>query len=331
MVDTRSEPVATTLRSIAAYGLPTSLVLPAEPLTDDELEPVIAASGNERVLGILGESVRDDAFPVTDEQWTLLDERLAGQHAHGLKIERLLLDAVDALDTAAIESRVLKGVAIAHTLYPSPEWRIFADADLLVPSTSLLATVEVLAGAVGARRDVPELRPGFDERFGKEVLLRARGDLELDVHRTFVEGALGLTIDLDDLFAPGISFSLADRTLTMLPPAQQLLHAAYAGVLGEQPPRLMNLRDVAQLVLSDRAEPDDVVAMARRWGAEAVLARAVSTAWQELGLGDRPRLVEWAAAYVPTLARAAPAGLARGRAPSAHQASRCPARAARGP
>ena len=90
------------------------------------------------------------------------------------------------VDRAGIESRVLKGVALAHTAYDDPADRVFADVDLLVPGDELTRAATVLTAALGAERPVPEIRPGFDDRFGKEAMLKVDG-LELDLHRTFVE------------------------------------------------------------------------------------------------------------------------------------------------
>jgi hypothetical protein len=60
------------------------------------------------------------------------------------------------------------------------------------------------------------------------------------------------------------------------------------------------LRDVAQLVLKEQPHIVEVLTMARRWRAEAVVARAMVTTWTELALTDRPPVVEWAFWYQPT-------------------------------
>src|SRR5262249_6728799 len=134
---------------------------------------------------------------------------------------------------------------------------------------------------------------------GKEVMLPV-GPVEVDLHRTFVEGAYGMTVVLDDLFAPPYRFPLGGHELDALPEPQRLLHACYAAALGDWPPRLMSLRDVAQLVL--RRLPHIIAAppMARAWRAEAVVARAISTAWDVLALRERPPLVEWATNHQPS-------------------------------
>ena len=68
---------------------------------------------------------------------------------------------------------------------------------------------------------------------------------------------------------------------------QRLLHASYAAAFGDWPPRLMSLRDVAQLVHREKPNLLDVLLMAREWQCEPIVARAVNLAWDELALTRR--------------------------------------------
>ena len=285
--------------AVAAYGIPSRLTLPSAPLDESAFGDLLIRCEAHRVLGLLGAAVRADAFPLTEESRDALEHKLTAWTGHELRVERVLLRALDLLATAGIPSRVLKGVALARTSYPEPEQRVFGDVDLLVPSGRVHETVAVLGEGLGAWRAQPELRPGFDERFGKEVLLR-HGPVELDLHRVFIDGALGLTIALDDLFAPPYRFPLAGYELEALPMPQRLLHACYAAAIGDWPPRLIAQRDVAQLVLRERPHLADVLLMARAWRCEVVVARAVTGTWRALEIEERPPIVTWAERYEPT-------------------------------
>ena len=108
-----------------------------------------------------------------------------------------------------IDFVVLKGPALAHTRYRDPSLRLFADLDLLVRSGQVDRRLAP-PSAEPARRpppSCPSCGHGFDDRFGKEVMLRtpatadAPDGFEIDLHRTLIAGALGLTIPLDELFA----------------------------------------------------------------------------------------------------------------------------------
>jgi hypothetical protein len=217
--------------------------------------------------------------------------------AHALRIEHLLLDVFDRLAAAGIDARVLKGVALAHIAYPEPSWRVFGDVDVLVPSDAFTRSAQILSEALGLRRAVPELRAGFDNRFGKEVLLKSRNGLELDVHRTFVEGALGLTLFAPDLFATSGMCDIGGRQLPTLPAPQLLLHAAYAAVLGDWPPRLSSIRDVAEVLIKLNPDADTVLELAERWRARGVLAQAITTSFDLLSPVPRPPLLDWARSY----------------------------------
>jgi hypothetical protein len=203
------------------------------------------------------------------------------------------------LDRHRIPSRVLKGVALARTAYDDPNERVFGDVDLLVPGTHLTRAARVLADALDGRRAQPELRRGFDDRFGKEAMLEV-GGLELDLHRTFVEGAFGLTVRLDDLFAPPYRFPLGAYELEALPMPQRMLHASYAAAFGDWPPRLVSMRDLAQIVHRERPNLTDVLLMARAWQCEPIVARAVQITWEHLALTERFPIVEWADRFEPT-------------------------------
>jgi hypothetical protein len=253
----------------------------------------------ERTLGLLGAAVRDGVVAVTDDERAALEDDWRRWLGHALQLEQLVLRALTVLDEAGIDARVLKGVALAHTVYGDPARRVFAAADVLVPSRDFSRAAALLASTLGGERHIPELSPGFDDRFGKEAMVRVAG-LELDLHRTFVEGAYGLTVALDDLFAPPLRFALAGFELAALPMPQRLLHASYAAVLGDWPPRLASLRDVVELVLRDRPPVAEVLMMARRWRCEAVVARAVTEAWAVLRVTTRVPIVDWAERYAPS-------------------------------
>src|SRR5439155_21028305 len=95
-------------------------------------------------------------------------------------------------------------------------------------------------------------------------------------------------------------FVVGGHELDSLAMPQQFLHACYAAAIGDWPPRLGALRDVAQLLRYAQPELDDVIEMARHWRAEFLVARAVIDTWRALAVADRPPIVDWAYAYRPS-------------------------------
>jgi hypothetical protein len=262
-------------RRIAVYDLPGQpRRVAADPLDPTTWTQVLARVDSQRIPGHLMAAVDDGALPVTDEQRAAVRDAHLDACTQVLRLERRLIDVVDHLETAGIEVVALKGSALAHLAYPDPALRHFGDVDLLVRSEQLEATIARL-GELGATREVPELRRGYDRRFAKSVTLTAPDGVEFDVHRNLVFGTFGFRIALDELFRTAVPFTVGGRQLRALGPETRLLHACYHAGLGDPRPRLNSVRDLAQLLLTGDHDPDRVLALAHAWDAEVVLARGI--------------------------------------------------------
>jgi hypothetical protein len=304
------------LAAVAALGIPGSqLALPSEPLDEPAWRHLVDAVREQRICGQLARAVSAGNLPATSAQAEAAYDLGAAAAASCLVIERSLLEVAAVLIGANVPFRVLKGPALAHTIYADPAEREFGDADLLFLPGDLERAVDVLCAA-GAHRRNAELRPGFDARFAQgTTLLDARG-IELDLHRTLVDGPHGMGLDAAPLFDDVTPFVLAGRRLLGLGPTERLLHACVHAALGSRRPRLVPLRDVAQLVL---ACDTDIAALRKLAGPaqlEAVVARAVSLAWTTFALADVTALSRWALAFEPTEAEQRVLDLYVGDAPS---------------
>ncbi len=290
------------VRAVAAYGLPgVDAALPCDPVDDATFGEVLAHVRDGRVVALLARAAADGAFPLTDAQQEDVDALRGAAHAFVAVLEQTVVDVTTLLDTAGIETRVLKGAALAHLDYPDPSWRTYGDVDVLVRGADLDRAVAALRD-MGYGRRLPPLRPGFDARFAKGVLLTnetARA-IEIDLHRTFADGPFGATSRPDELFTGSQPFVLRDHAVQALAPADRLLHACYH-VASSAHVRLSSVRDLAQLALVTRPDPDAVLGRARGWNAEAVVARAVGLTWRVLGLNDTTGaspLLDWSRSYV---------------------------------
>ena len=286
-------------RAIAAYGLAgTTTELPRGPMADDEWLALLGAARAQRMSGHLAHAIEENALAVTAVQLEQAGDSHLREMSLALLLERTLLEVVDLFETLEIPYRVLKGSAVAHLDYADPSLRSFGDIDLLVPSSQFDSAVEALSAA-GHRRRFPEPRPGFDRRFGKGTSFSDAEDTEIDLHRTFVLGPYGLSIDLDALWLSSSTFVLAGRTIHALRPEHRFLNACYHAVLGNTPPRLVPLRDVAELLLAGNVDVDEIRRLAAAWRADAVVALAVQSAWDAFALADATALSFWAYRYEP--------------------------------
>jgi len=286
------------LASIAAHGLPVGIAaFPTSPLDAPDWLDLLGAAREQRVLGWLVEALRQQSLPATADQHAAARAAFRASSMTVLGLEQQLLDVVTALDEAGIPVRVLKGPATARTLYAGREGvRSFVDIDLLVPGEQFEEAGRVAVALGGCRRHL-EPRRGFDRRFSKAVTFGMPSGLAVDLHRTLAAGPYGFTVDPRDLFVGGESFCLGGRELQGIERHNAFLHACLHSVLGDRPPRLVPLRDVAQFLVGDGLDLDLVVRRAMRWKVEAVVAQAVLAAQSQLSPDHRLPLGSWASSY----------------------------------
>jgi hypothetical protein len=290
--------VVPALEAVAAYGLVGSRrALPQAPLAAAVWPAFFERVAEERLAGLIALAVLDGAFPVTAEQAEEVATLQTETAVVALQLERLLLTVAERFAAVGVDVRVLKGPSVAHVDYPDPSLRCFGDLDLLVRGDEFATAVAALE-AEGGHRAVPEMRRGFDQRFGKGAMLTMPGELEIDLHRTLVAGPLGMTIDLDDLFASPTEFRIGGVRMLGIGAEERFLHACIHAGLG-RPAGLYSLRDIAQMGLFGNLDLDRVRALAASWRARAVVARAVNLAWTTLDIADSVPVSAWAGRYHP--------------------------------
>ncbi|MGH3822603.1 MAG: nucleotidyltransferase family protein [Pseudonocardiaceae bacterium] len=286
------------LLAVAGYGLPgAGRAFPDEPLAEQAWSAVLDRAKIHRVTGPLSAATGDGALPATQEQVQQARSVHRATLLRVMMLERELVAVVELLAGGGVESRILKGSAVAHLDYHNPALRSFIDLDVLVRASDIDHAVAVLSAA-GFQRTLAEPRPGFDRRFDKGMTLIPPAGFELDLHRTFVLGPWGLRVDLDQLWDEGQEFRIGGRQLRALSGPNRFLHACYHAALGDWPLRLGSLRDVAEMLRRLDGDGASIRRLAAAWGVEAVVAAAVADSRRLLGITAAGELSDWAQRYV---------------------------------
>lgn len=277
-------------------------LLPGAP----EVAPLPAEDGSffvglSRTWRVAGPVLMAADSGVVDLPSTVVDE-MAEVHLDSMRwcmhLESRLLEVHDWFIAAGVTDwLVIKGPAVAHLDYPDPSLRSFADLDILIAGHDMDRAIEVL-GEHGAARRIPERRPGFDRRFIKGVGTKCADGVEIDVHRSLTGGAHGFRIPLDRLFAESETFEIGGVPFRALSRRHRALHAGYHAVVGSPVPPLRTLLDLAGYLSSDDLTPDVLVAEARRWRGETVLAEAVRVTLSSLKF-DAPAWQDWLTTVLP--------------------------------
>jgi hypothetical protein len=219
---------------------------------------------NERLGGLAVAALDAGALELPEPRRAKLVERHREELVRCLALEQTLLNLAVAFEDAGVEFIVLKGPALAHTVYPNPSWRPFIDIDLLVRTRDWGTACRVLE-ARGYSRRLPEPRPGFDVRFGKAAVHVTPEGYEVDLHRTLVVGPYGLWMQPDELFDRTEKFELAGRLLRRLDDTGLLFHACVHAALGQQTPFGQQLRDVRQVAAAGSIDVSTLEDWAERW------------------------------------------------------------------
>ncbi len=130
---------------VAAYGLvEDDQRLPAAPLGDHEWRELVALCQHERLVFMLDAAVQGGAVPATVEQQHELGALLLPLVQQRLHLEAKLRRVTEVLERHHLDHRLLKGPALANTVYSDPQQRYFHDIDLLVRTEQLADVVRVL-------------------------------------------------------------------------------------------------------------------------------------------------------------------------------------------
>lgn len=291
------------LLAVAGYGLAgAGRIFPDMPLGAASWSSVLSSARMHRLIGELCSAVTAGTFPATEAQARQVLAAHTSATFWVLSLERELIAVVELLARSAVETRVLKGAAVAHLDYPDPALRSFVDLDILVRAEDFDRAVQVLVGAGFVRR-LEQPRPGFDRRFDKGTTLVAPVGYELDLHRTFVLGPWGLRVDLDDLWDGGqevvVGGPPAARPLAPQPVHARLLPRS-AGRLAAAPGLpARRRRDAARCRPRSGGRTDPRAPVARRGGGGRGGRRRVAAA----GALDRHRAVVVGGALRPRTGR----------------------------
>jgi hypothetical protein len=230
--------------AVARYGLDGA---EAPPRAENGTWPLILATlAEEKVLGIACAAATDGWLGLDDDEFAALVGRQRQAMAWCLDLERRLVQIADAFDGAGVELIVLKGPALAHTVYRDTSWRTFNDLDILVRTSHWRVAMRVLEDGFGWPRRLPEPRRGFDERFGRAAVFTTQTGQQIDLHRNLAQGPFGLWIDSDELFERTQMFEVGGARLKRLDATALFVHACIHAVLGDPTPRLLQCRDIVE-------------------------------------------------------------------------------------
>jgi len=145
-------------------------------------------------------SIPHTALPLTKAARERCAQAYYHTAARNMLLYQELASILEALKGAEVPVVVLKGAALAATLYPSIGLRPMGDIDLLVPQARLPEALACLK-ALGYSELIPPMAPGLNRVVGRHVGLDGDKDIPLhvEIHWTLAAGE-------HDRYAPSMAW-----------------------------------------------------------------------------------------------------------------------------
>lgn len=271
------EPKRLAAQFIRAAFLPASQAAP-DRVGPDEWPPLAEAAARESLAPLLHAALKalgrsDDPPPPICER--LRNAFLITDTANWLAYQELG-QVLDLFALEAVPVVLLKGCALAATLYPEPGLRPMGDLDVLIPQAQAAA-----AGALLKSRgfdEMAEMAEGFGARYLQEkIYVRHTGrPAQVDAHWHLTSMPYYRTrIPIEWFWERTVEASITGHSARLFAPEAQLLHLSLHFALHHWSDRLLWAFDLALLLAqhSGTLDWDEAVEAARRFG----LAQAMQT------------------------------------------------------
>lgn len=230
-----------------AAGLAAARALATGETFDWEL--VSRRALDERVAPLLHSVLGTETFAPAAVRQQLEEAYLATAHRN-LFLFHELEGALAALNEAGVDVLVLKGAALAETLYRNIAVRPLLDFDLLVRREQVAQALKTL-DALGYRRVGIEPHTGIALRHENEIHLRKKGqiDVHLELHWSLFDSPhYQERLPMAWFWESATSASVGDHRARILCAEAQLLHLCGHLMLHHRGNELLWLHDIAELL-----------------------------------------------------------------------------------
>ena len=193
--------------------------LPADPDWDDVFRHADAQSLFSAVASVVG--TQREGLPESDGRREIQVRATVAELQRRLRQEPGIQRVLSVLQEAGCRPVVLKGAALAYSRYVRPEFRSFADLDLLLPADELeRANVALLAAGF----DVNATAPMPDGHHHLAPLFAPQREICVELHSTLFEARCPFTITISEWIARAEPTTILGHSVHMLSATDALLH-----------------------------------------------------------------------------------------------------------
>ena len=201
-----------------------------------------------------------------------------------------LVTILDHLSTQCVDVLLLKGAALARTVYGGAGLRPMEDLDLLVHPEAVRPALRILMEQ-GYRRIGAEVRPDADLAYESQLMLGKAGPIHFtaEVHWSLFDVPYyQRVLPMDWFWQTASTVQIGNTPARVLGPEAQILHLCGHIALqhGDEPPKLLWLHDVAEVLVYYRGQLDwgELLARAQACGLVSPVQRVVGQVADQWGV-----------------------------------------------
>ena len=266
----KTEPIQSTTDWLLAALI--GYKLPAPPPTTDPWPEIFTSATRHGLAPILWERLHDylDKTSLPAEFMNRLRFLYIANAGRNLNLTNELESIVQKLNAVCIPVTLLKGIALAHTVYPKPAQRTMGDIDLWVPKFYLSQALLALTDLGYKAKDKVDRPTALQEEFnGETQLFGNRPGIGLvELHWNIFPGEwLRYTSCINEAAIWSRTVPLPALNARQLAPEDMILHVCVHAAVNHQMSHncLRSLMDVEMLRRQRIVNWDLLAQRARRW------------------------------------------------------------------
>jgi len=232
------------------------------------LQEVADAARSHGLTPALYHRLRYASPPCEDAVWESLEADYWATAARNTQRYHELGLVLAALRARDVRVLLLKGAALAETIYDNIALRPMGDVDLLVPRSHLREAIAILQ-ALGYRRDKGEAHPGFAAEYENEIaFIHPTSEMAVELHWHLIDAEFYMRrIPEEALWKEAVPLRIAEHPVEAFGPEATLVYLPAHWVLHHHAHGLRWLYDMDRLVRHYQGTLDwaKIAALAQAW------------------------------------------------------------------
>ena len=240
---------------------------------------LLSTARTQRLIPLLAALLHNQRIDLPPDVAERVESETTGQTAAAMVQENALLEMTAAMERGNLQFLLIKGAALAHTIYPDLYWRPYADLDVLIKPErfeAVAATLGTLGLKVAAHMNLPQRLKYFN---AVEFRHADNPFFQVDLHWNDVSASWSdrSVLTGEQVWANKREFEIGGRHIYTLSVPHTFIHLCVHWGYHHQFRTLISLLDLMLMLRrSEELVPETVFPIARACSCSRVVALSMA-------------------------------------------------------